>query len=456
MLAAPSLGGESFGMVLTEAFAAGTPVVASDIAGYRDVVRDGVDGVLFPRGDAQQLAELLRGLAHDPARTAQLGAGAAASAERYAWPKVAAQVTEVYEDARAVPQPEGARRSSPCAPACARPAWSPHARARRMPSLEPPLPRGHRYGAALRRGVLGAAGIATVAGSYMALDRIGVDRIGRSLLDSSPTWVLVGLALMCLSMGFRAVSWHAILKAALPKMRPRFTDAWQGTTIGVLMSATLPARLGEPSRALIVSRRLGRPRESLPVVLGTLVSQTLLNVVALMILGVVMFSTVGLFAGQAAGAGLVRAAPVVLLALVLLAPALLRSGLPKRSTRVHRLLTQARAGRRARAPRARRLPPPAAGHGRRDHAARRVGAAVGRVLRAARRARARRPGRRPRRRRGRALRGERHRRAPRHAVQPRRLPGRLRGGAAPAPTGSAPPTRSATGSSSRPSRWRPP
>ena len=50
VLCAPSIGGESFGMVLTEAFAAGTPVVASDIAGYRDVVRDGVDGVLVPRG----------------------------------------------------------------------------------------------------------------------------------------------------------------------------------------------------------------------------------------------------------------------------------------------------------------------------------------------------------------------------------------------------------------------
>ena len=68
LLVAPSLGGESFGMVLTEAFAAGTPVVASDIAGYRDVVRDGVDGVLVPRGDATALAETLRDLALDPAR----------------------------------------------------------------------------------------------------------------------------------------------------------------------------------------------------------------------------------------------------------------------------------------------------------------------------------------------------------------------------------------------------
>ena len=62
--------------------------------------------------------------------------------------------------------------------------------------------------------------------------------------------MLFGLALMCASMLLRAVSWHAILKAALPDARPRMVDAVQGTTIGVLMSATLPARLGEPSRAL--------------------------------------------------------------------------------------------------------------------------------------------------------------------------------------------------------------
>ena len=343
VLAAPSLGGESFGMVLTEAFAAGTPVVASDIAGYRDVVSDGVDGLLFPRGDAQRLAELLRGLAHDPARMAALGAAAASSAERYAWPQVAAQVTDVYEEAVAVPEPEGAG-----ARLAVRTGWrsaglEPHARARRLPSLEPPPSRSHRAGAALRRGALGVAALATLAGSYFALERIGVDRIGRSLLDSSPSWVLVGLALMCLSMGLRAVSWHAILKAALPRMHPRFTDAWQGTTIGVLMSATLPARLGEPSRALIVARRLGRPREAFPVVLGTLVSQTLLNVVALVILGIVMFSTVGLFPGKQQALIWYAAVPVLLVAAVLLLPALLRSGLPRRSTRITRLLRQARA-----------------------------------------------------------------------------------------------------------------
>ena len=77
VLCAPSLGGESFGMVLTEAFAAGTPVVASDIAGYRDVVRNGVDGVFVPRGDAQALAETLRDLWEEPERRAAMARNAA-------------------------------------------------------------------------------------------------------------------------------------------------------------------------------------------------------------------------------------------------------------------------------------------------------------------------------------------------------------------------------------------
>jgi phosphatidylinositol alpha-mannosyltransferase len=155
--------------------------------------------------------------------------------------------------------------------------------------------------------------------------------------------VLLGLALMCASMFLRAASWHAILKAALPQARPRFTDAMQGTTIGVLMSATLPARLGEPSRALIVARRLGRPRESLPVVLGTLISQTILNVVALVILGGVMFTTIGLFRGHQQALLWYALAPFIVLCAVLVLPTLLHRGAGRRSHRVSRLVTQARS-----------------------------------------------------------------------------------------------------------------
>src|SRR3954452_17058877 len=110
VLAAPSLGGESFGMVLTEAFAAATPVVCSDLPGYADVVRDGVDGVLVPRGDATALAEALRDLALDKARRARMSAAALEHAQRYAWPHVAEEVLDVYAQARAVPRPEGTVR----------------------------------------------------------------------------------------------------------------------------------------------------------------------------------------------------------------------------------------------------------------------------------------------------------------------------------------------------------
>src|SRR4051794_3765926 len=109
LLVAPSLGGESFGMVLTEGFAAGTPVVASDIAGYRDVVHDGEDGDLVPRGDPTALAETLRDLALDPARRGQMADKAAAGAQRYAWPTVSAEVLGAYEDAIAMPVPATAR-----------------------------------------------------------------------------------------------------------------------------------------------------------------------------------------------------------------------------------------------------------------------------------------------------------------------------------------------------------
>ena len=341
LLCAPSLGGESFGMVLTEAFAAGRPVVASDIAGYRDVVIDGGDGLLVPRGDATRLAETLRDLALDPGRTARLGAEAARSAERYAWPRVAEQVVEAYEDARAVPRPERAPERAAVRLGALPADRLPRSPARRLDSLDPAPAAGSLLRIA-RRAAVGAAMAGAAAGTLLALERIGMRPIAQALVESQPVWVMVGLALMCVSMLARAVAWHAILRAALPDALPRLIDSIQGTTIGVLMSATLPARLGEPSRALIVARRLGRPRERLPAVLGTLVSQTLLNVLALVILGAVMFTTVGLFAGRQQALVWYALAPFGVLCAVLVAPALLRSGLPSRSARVHRWMSQAR------------------------------------------------------------------------------------------------------------------
>ncbi|HXC46594.1 MAG TPA: lysylphosphatidylglycerol synthase domain-containing protein [Solirubrobacteraceae bacterium] len=342
VLCAPSLRGESFGMVLTEAFAASTPVVASDIPGYRDVARDGHDSLLVAPGDALALAEALRALALDPARRARMATAAREHAERFSWTHVAQEVVEVYEQAIAVGRPAtrlgliAVRHGFAPADLC------PPERARRLPSLEPPAPVRYRAVHVLSRGALLAASLAGLGLAYLALQKIGVTKVAASLVASKPGLVAAGVGVMCASMFVRGIAWHAILKAA-PTWRPaRRRDALQGTFIGVLMSATLPARLGEPSRALIVARRIGRARETLPVVLGTMVSQTLLNLLALAILGTVMLSSVS-FAGKHTDALLaVGLAPLGVLVALLLAPVLVPAAAVSRSRRLARLLANVR------------------------------------------------------------------------------------------------------------------
>jgi phosphatidylinositol alpha-mannosyltransferase len=343
-LCAPSLRGESFGMVLTEAFAAGTPVVASNIPGYRDVVRDGIDGVLVPPGDAQVLAEVLRDLYDEPARRAEMARAAVRDVERFAWPRVAGEVMEAYAEAIATPAPEGARARLAVRVGARAADLKPHVRARRLKTLEPKTPaaRRSRATALMRRGALIGVSLGGAALGYYGLSQIGFGHIASALLNSSPTYVLLGLVVMCSAMVARAFSWDAILKAALPRARIRLVDAMQGTMIGVLMSSTLPARLGEPARAMVVARRTGRPRENFPVVRGTLVSQTLLNLVALAILGAIMFSSVNFFNGHQDALLIVAIVPVALLALVLLVPALLRHSATRRFARLHALMTQIR------------------------------------------------------------------------------------------------------------------
>jgi phosphatidylinositol alpha-mannosyltransferase len=202
----------------------------------------------------------------------------------------------------------------------------PRVPAQRLPTLEPQDREKRGIASHLRRGALALVTLAGAALAVLALQKIGLATIAGDLINSSPTFVLLGLAVMCSAMIMRSFSWHSILRAALPKARVKVGDAMQGTMIGVLMSSTLPARLGEPARALVVSRRTGRPREHLPIVLGTLVSQTFLNIVALIILGAVMFSSVDFFSGHENALVIAAVLPTVLLVVVLLAPIVLRYG----------------------------------------------------------------------------------------------------------------------------------
>jgi phosphatidylinositol alpha-mannosyltransferase len=96
---APNTGGESFGMILTEAMAAGTTVVASDIDAFRRVLDGGRAGRLVPVGDAKALARALGTLLDDPAGRAALSACGREAVARYDWPVVAREVLEVYATA---------------------------------------------------------------------------------------------------------------------------------------------------------------------------------------------------------------------------------------------------------------------------------------------------------------------------------------------------------------------
>jgi len=94
---APSLGGESFGMALTRAFACATPVVASDIDGYREVMTPDT-GLTVPPGDEQALTAAVAELLADEPRRRALGEAARRIAlERYSWDDVAARLEAIYE-----------------------------------------------------------------------------------------------------------------------------------------------------------------------------------------------------------------------------------------------------------------------------------------------------------------------------------------------------------------------
>ena len=256
------------------------------------------------------------------------------------------QLLSAYEDAIATPAPQTTSQRVAVGLGIRAADLKPHVRARRLKTLEPKTPtqRRGRAAALARRGALAAVTLGGVGLAYYGLQKIGFSNITSALLNSSPTFVLLGLAIMCSAMVARAFSWYAILKAALPRARIRLIDAMQGTMIGVLMSSTLPARLGEPARALVVSRRSGRPRQNFPVVAGTLVSQTLLNLLALAILAAIMFSSVDFFNGHETALLVVAIVPLVLLVFVLVLPAVLRHPATRRFARLHAAADSIRNG----------------------------------------------------------------------------------------------------------------
>ncbi len=119
--ASPATGGESFGIVLLEAMAAGTPIVCTDIHGYKGVVRRGREGLMVPPREPRQLAVAIDRLLRDAALREQMGAAGRARAEAFSWPRVTARVEDYYgfvirRLAAAGELPPGFRAAVPQAP----------------------------------------------------------------------------------------------------------------------------------------------------------------------------------------------------------------------------------------------------------------------------------------------------------------------------------------------------
>jgi len=109
---APSLRGESFGVVLLEAMAAGAAIVASDLSGYRLVARPDQDGLLVPPGDAEALAAALNRVLVDPALRSALVETATLRAQSFSMDQLADEYLRLYERVcTPAPQPRGWLRS---------------------------------------------------------------------------------------------------------------------------------------------------------------------------------------------------------------------------------------------------------------------------------------------------------------------------------------------------------
>ena len=175
------------------------------------------------------------------------------------------------------------------------------------PPPVPPRRRGRRRAATVALALLLAAVLA------YALSRLDFERIGHALITASPGWIVLAVALMASSLVLRSLSWHQTLRAALPDTPIAWAPVTRATMIGVMGSAVFPGRIGEPSRVLVLTRRLGGPRRQLlPIVAGTVFSQTLINLLALAVLAVVTFTAVPLLHGHATGIVVALAIPLAI------------------------------------------------------------------------------------------------------------------------------------------------
>jgi phosphatidylinositol alpha-mannosyltransferase len=182
-------------------------------------------------------------------------------------------------------------------------------------------------------GLILAGGVGLAA---FALTRLNLSRSLHALANVRPGFVVLTFVLLSVSSIARAECWYVILRDAPLSTRISRLVSARATMIGVLVSATVPGRLGEPARVFVVARRAGETRNCIALVTGTVLAQTLLNMAALVALASVLVVSVTAFRNATWAIAIATGVPIVVIALILAGPSFLDRA-SRKITRVGRV-----------------------------------------------------------------------------------------------------------------------
>ncbi len=249
-LVAPSLGGESFGIVLVRAMACATPVVASDIPGYRDVMTPET-AVSFPAGDEDALATAVVALLADEPATA--GDGRRRPAAR-------AGALRVGGD-----RPPSARdlRGSRCM---------------KLERLIERLPRSNATRFAISIVFMGVVAV------LLWWRGPSFSAIGDAFTTVRWQWVAVAVGLNLASVVARAIAWRTVIRQAMPPPHPSNMLVFSAFSVGLFANAVLPGRIGELARVAVLSRKLPKRKGMWATLVGTVFAHRVFDLVPVVLL----------------------------------------------------------------------------------------------------------------------------------------------------------------------------
>ncbi len=183
--------------------------------------------------------------------------------------------------------------------------------------------------------VLATAALAALV--VLGLSKIDLHQVGRSLAHVRAGWIAVAAGLMTATFLARAESWFAAIRAALGDSVVDRLTVTRVLLIGMFGSSVAPGRLGEAARAWLIARHTGQARRTLAAVIGTLLSQTFLNLIALLILAAVALAGGAIPGAHAGAVAAVAAVPAGVLLVLMLGPKLVSSSVAVRRGPVGRV-----------------------------------------------------------------------------------------------------------------------